>query len=76
MAFKNRIWLQALVAIDSESRLTSFPSFCVPPSDVAVLFDSNLSGRLFLRQVVDLDLLLCTGFNLKHAVLFLCHIST
>ena len=76
MAFKNRIWLQALVAIDSESRLTSFPSFCVPPSDVAVLFDSNLSRRLFLRQVVDLDLLLCTGFNLKHAVLFLCHIST
>ena len=30
------IWLQTLVAIDSESRQTS--SFCVPPSEVAVLF--------------------------------------
>ena len=29
-----------------------------------------------LGQVVDLDLLLCTGFNSEHAVLFLCHIFT
>ena len=65
------IWLQTLVAIDSESRLASFPSFCAQPSEVAVLFNSNPSG-----QVVDLDLLLCTGFNLEHAVLFLCHIFT
>ena len=28
------IWLQTLVAIDSESRLTSFPSFCAPPSEL------------------------------------------
>ena len=70
------IWLQTLVAIDSESRLTSFPSFCAPLSEVAALFDSNLSRRPFLRQVVDLDLLLCTGFDLEHAVLFLCHIFT
>ena len=66
------IWLQTLVAIDSELRQTSFPSFCVPPSEVAALFNSNLSRRPFLGQVVDLDLLLCTGFDLEHAVLFLC----
>ena len=68
--------LQTLVVIDSESRLTSFPSFCAPPSEVAVLFDSNLSRLPFLGQVVDLDLLLCTGFDSEHAVLFLCHIFT
>ena len=39
------IWLQTLVAIDSELRLTSFPSFCAPPSEVAALFDSNMSRR-------------------------------
>ena len=49
------IWLQTLVAIDSESCLTSFPSFCAPPSEVAALFNSNLSRRPFLGQVVDLD---------------------
>ena len=32
--------------------------------------------RPFLRQVVDSDLLLCTGFDSEHAVLFLCHILT
>ena len=69
-------WLQSLVAIDSESRLTSFLSFCAPPSEVAALFDSNLSRRPFLGQVVDTDLLLCTGFDSEHAVLFLCHIFT
>ena len=67
------IWLRTLVAIDSESRLTSFPSFCTPPSEVAALFDSNLSRRPFLAQVVDSNLLLCAGFNSEHAVLFLCH---
>ena len=36
----------------------------------------NLSRRPFLRQVVDLDLLLCTGLDSEHVVLFLCHIST
>ena len=70
------IWLQTLVAIDSESRLTSFPNFCASPSEVAALFNSNLSRRPFLGQVVDLDLLLCTGFDSEHAVLFLCHIFT
>ena len=48
------------------------------PSEVAVLFDSNLSRHPFLGQpeVVYSDLLLCIGFGLEHAVLFLCHIST
>ena len=68
------IWLQTLIAIDSESRLTLFPSFCVPPSEVAALFYSNLSRCPFLGQVIDLDLLLCTGSNQEHEVLFLCHI--
>ena len=49
------IWLQTLVAIYSESCLTSFPSFCTLPSEVAVLFNSNLSRRPFLEQVIDLD---------------------
>ena len=38
-----------------------------------MLLNSNLSRRPFLGQVVDLDLLLCTGFDSEHAVLFLCH---
>ena len=51
------IGLQTLVVIDSESFHRAFPSFCAPPSEVAVLFDSNLSRRPVLRQVIDLDLL-------------------
>ena len=43
-------------------------------SEVVVLFNSNLIRRL--GQVVNLDLLLCTGFDSEHAVLFLCHIFT
>ena len=57
------IWLQNLVAIDLESRLTLLPSFSVLPSEFAVLFNLNLSRLPFLGQVVNLDLLLCTGFN-------------
>ena len=41
-----------------------------------MLFNSNLSRRLFLGQVDDLDLLVCTGFDSEHAVLFPCHIFT
>ena len=70
------IWLQASVAIDSESRLTLFPSFWAQPSEVAALFYLNLSRCPFLGQVVDSDLLLCTGLDLEHAVLFLYHIFT
>ena len=44
-------WLQTLVAVESESCQTSFPSFCSPPSEVAVLFDLNLNRRPFLGQV-------------------------
>ena len=65
-----------VLAINSESHLTLFPSFCAQSSEVAVLFYSNLSRCPFLEQVVDLDLLLCTGFNLEDAVLFQCHILT
>ena len=41
---------------------TLFTSFCAQQSDVAVLFNSNLSRRPFLGQV-DLDRLLCAGFD-------------
>ena len=56
----------------------SFPSFCSPPSEVAVLLDLNLSRLLYLGQVVDLDLLPWSGFDSysEHAALFLCHIFT
>ena len=40
----------------------------------AVQFESEQTP--FLGQVVDLDLMLCTGFSSEHAVLFLCHIFT
>ena len=70
------IELQALVAIDSKSCQTSFPSICAPPSEVAVLFYSNLSRLPFLREVINLDLLLCTGLKSEYAVLFLCHMFT
>ena len=70
------IGLQTLVAIDSESYQTSFSSFCAPSSEVAELFDLNLSRCPFFGHVIDLDLLLCTGFDLEHAVLFQFHIFT
>ena len=38
----------------------------------AVRFESEQTP--FLKQVVDLDLLLCTGLDSEHAVLFQCHI--
>ena len=43
---------------------------------LSVLFHSNLSRRPFLGQVVNFDLLLCTGFDSEHEALFLCHIFT
>ena len=54
-----------------------FSKLLMPPSEVTVLFDLNLSRHPFLGLVVNLDdvkldLLLCTGFNLEHVVLFLC----
>ena len=56
----------------------SFPSFCSPPSEVAVLLDLNLSRLPYLGQVIDLDLLPWSGFDSysEHAALFLCHIFT
>ena len=44
-------WLQTLVAIDSESCQTLFPSSWALPSEVSVLIDLNLRGRPFLCQV-------------------------
>ena len=67
-----QIQLQTLVAINSESHQMSCLSFCEQPFEVTVL-DLNLSRCPFLGQVVNLDLLLCTGFNLEHEILFQCH---
>ena len=47
VAEKSRIW------IDAESRPTLPPSFWAQPSEVAVLFDLNLSRLPFHGQVVD-----------------------
>ena len=67
-----QIWLGILVAINAESYQRLFPSFCMPASELAVLLDWNLSRVPFHRvpfqeQVVNWDLLLCTGFTLAHA---------
>ena len=42
------VWLQTLVSIDSEPCQTLFPNFCTLPSEVAVLFNSNLIKLPFL----------------------------
>ena len=66
MAFKDHtlfasssfFWLQTLVAINSDSCHRLFSSLCTQLSEVAVLFDQNLSRLPFLRQVVNSDLLI------------------
>ena len=63
-----QIWPQTLVAIDSESQLTLFPSFFALPSEVAELLNSNLSRHPLCWQAVYSDLLLSTGFDLEHVV--------
>ena len=59
-------WFRITPGIVSELLHSSIWSSC------AVQFESEQC--LFLGQVVYTDLLLCTGFDLEHAVLFLCHI--
>ena len=59
------IWLlnhHSIVAIDSESWQRSFQSFFAPSSEVAMLFDWNLSRQPLLGQIGDLqhaDFILC-----------------
>ena len=79
MAFKHCISFATCMALNfgcNWFRITPdiVSKLCSPPSEVAVLFYSNLSRLPFLGQDVDLDLLHFTGFNLEHTVLFLCHI--
>ena len=70
------IWQQNLVVIDSESCQTSCPRFFSLPSEVAVLFNSNLRWRpprpgcliMFIRFAVFLRI------QFGNAILFLCHI--
>ena len=78
MAFKHSIiyyqsgcilWLRLIQDHDRHSlQLTSCWAL---PSEFAVLFDWNLS---FFLKVVNLDLLICTEFDLEHVVLFQCTI--
>ena len=66
--------LKIFKSIDSEWWQALYSSFWSHPSEVALLLNSNLSRLPFLRLVVDLDLLLCTGFYSEYVALFLCHI--
>ena len=54
-----------LIAELLQRSFDSFPRFCAMPSEKAVRLSWNCLG-----QVVNLDLLLCTGFNLLYADLF------
>ena len=65
LSIQNHVWLS----------LTSFLSFCAPPSEVAVLFDLNLCRRPSSDRS-SIYLLHWTGFDSEHAVLFLCHSFT
>ena len=63
-------WLKTLFAIDSESCQRSFPSFCEPHVKWLCCSIRICAVALF-SEVVDLDLLLCTGPEQEHADLFL-----
>ena len=68
MAFKHSISFAIDLAANfgcNRFRITPdiVSKLCAPLSEVAVLFDSNLSRRPFLGHVFDLDLLLCKGFD-------------
>ena len=63
-----QIWLQS---IQNHARHCFLAAIWT--SEVAVLFDLSLKRLPFLRQVFNLDLLLCTGLDLEHADFFLCH---
>ena len=84
IAFKYSISLATNLAANfGSNQITITPDIVskllLPPSEVAVLsvlFNLKLSRRSFLRQVVNLFLLLCTGLDSEHAVLFQCHIFT
>ena len=78
MAFKHRI----SIAIDLAANFGCYQlrimpdivsKLCTLPSEVAVLFDSNLGrrpGHALSWDRPSTYLLLCTGFNSEHAVLF------
>ena len=51
-----KVLTATLVATDLELCQRLFPSFCIQPSKVDVLFNGKLSRCPFLRQVVDLEL--------------------
>ena len=59
-----------MVSINGDSRQRTFPRLSTLPAGVAALFHWNMSRLPFLGQVVDLDLLLCTGLDLDHACWF------
>ena len=70
--------IATLVVMNLKSYQRLFPIFCAQSPGVTVLLDWNLSRSPVLGQVVNLDLLLCTGLDFKLEVkigtccLFLC----
>ena len=68
-AHRHLKWLcYSMVAIEKELCQRSFPTLCAPPSEVALLFNGNLSRHPFLRHVVNLVFcLLSAGFHSHHA---------
>ena len=63
------IWLQTLVVINSEFRQIVSKLLLIS------IYYCNLSRQYrlpFLGQIINLDVLLCSGFNLEHEDLFLC----
>ena len=73
--FGCKLWWQS-IQNNSRHRFWSFYAQAAQPFEGAVLFDSNLIRGPSLGQVVDFDLLLCTGFDSEDADLFLCHSFT
>ena len=77
------IWLQTLGAIKSELCLRLFPNFVCSHlkqlcCNTDVQWESELMplSKAFFGMIVDLNLLLCTKFDLGHADLVLCLIFT
>ena len=66
-SFGCKLWT---IAMYSKSHQGLNAKFCTQPSGLAVLFSRNLSRYLFLKKVINLDLLLWIGFGKEHANLF------
>ena len=71
-----QFWLQTLVTIDSKSWSRLFPSFALHHVEWMCSLIGIWADYLFSDRSFDLNLLLCTGFDLELVDLLLCHIFT